>query len=148
MVVSVTRYWLCVTTEDNWRVVREKLVWGVAERFRNLVRRIKPGDKLAIYVTQTRRDDEVIPSRIVGIFEVASEVYRDSSRIFKAVKRETTFPYRVKLKPIKIFDPPVYFKDLIPRLKFLRGYKKWSGAVRAQMREIPEEDFRVIAGEA
>ena len=38
-----------------------------------------------------------------------------------------TFPWRVKIKPIKIFDKPIKFKPLIPKLKFITNKKKWSG---------------------
>jgi len=50
-----------------------------------------------------------------------------------------TYPYRVKIKPIKIFDEPVEFKPLIPKLSFIRNKDKWTGYVRLPMREIPEE---------
>ncbi len=58
-----------------------------------------------------------------------------------------TFPLRIKLKPVKIFDKPVKFKPLIPKLKFITNRKKWSGHLMGKaMREIPEEDYRLIAG--
>ena len=51
-------------------------------------------------------------SKIVAVYEVTSEVFRDSSRIFKAPKGmgNETFPLRIKLKPIKIFEKPIEFK--------------------------------------
>ena len=96
---------------------------------------------------QTRKGNEIIPSRIVGIFEAVSKAYRDSSRIFKSKSagRETIYPYRVKIKPIKIFDKPVEFKPLIPKLNFIKIKDKWTGYVRLPMREIPEEDYQLIA---
>lgn len=53
--------------------------------------------------------------------EVISEVSVDRSRIFKppARDRNETFPLRIKLKTIKIFEEPVDFKSLIPELKFI-----------------------------
>lgn len=140
-------YWLCITNEDNWKVIREKKVWGVPERHKNTVAKVKPGDKLLIYVKQENVNGEVKPSRIVGVYEAASEVYRDSTRIFKTPQGmgNETFPLRIKLKPVKIFDKPVEFKPLIPKLKFITNKKKWSGHLMGKaMREIPEEDFLLI----
>ena len=142
------RYWLCITTEDNWKVIKEKNVWGVPERHKNTIAKVKPGDKLLIYLKQEKIGDKVKPSRIVGVFEVISEPFKDSTRIFssKGLKsRSKSFPWRVKIKPIKIFDEPIKFKPLIPKLKFITNKKKWNGHLMGKaMREIPEEDFELI----
>jgi len=107
-------YWLCITNEDNWKVVKERNVWGVPKRHKNTIAKVKPGDKLLIYLKQERDKDEVKEPRIVAVYEASSEVFRDSSRIFKSPKGmgDETFPLRIKLKPIKIFDKPVEFKLL------------------------------------
>ncbi len=144
-------YWLCITNEDNWKVLKQKNVWGVPERHKNAIAKVKPGDKLLIYVKQEKVGDETKPSRIVAIYEAASEVFRDSSRIFKSPKRmgNETFPLRIKLKPIKIFDKPLDFKPLIPKLKFITNKQKWSGHLMGKaMREIPEEDYKLIVDSA
>jgi len=137
-------YWLCVTTEANWNVVKEKNVWGVGERFKSTIQKVKPGDKLIFYVMQTRKNKDVIPSRITGIFEAISEPYKDSTKIFKPYGTEQTFPYRVKLKPIKILEKPITFKNLVPKLNFIKNKQRWSGSLRRAMIEIPEKDYKTI----
>lgn len=140
-------YWLCITNEENWKVIRERNIWGVPERHKNTIARVKPGDKLAIYLKRERVKDKVVEPRIVAVYEAVSEIFRDSSRIFKTPKGmgNETFPLRIKLKPVKIFEKPVEFKPLIPKLKFITNKKKWSGHLMGKaMREIPEEDFKVI----
>ena len=144
-------YWFCITNEDNWKVIKQKNVWGVPERHKNTIAKVKPGDKLLIYVKQERDKDEVKEPRIVAVYEAASEVFRDSSRIFKTPKGmgNETFPLRIKLKPVKIFDKPIEFKPLIPKLKFITNKRKWSGhLIGKAMREIPEEDYRLIMNSA
>jgi len=42
------RYWLCVTNQENWEVMRGKNVWGVEERHRNSILKVKPGDRTEI----------------------------------------------------------------------------------------------------
>jgi predicted RNA-binding protein len=143
-------YWLCITTEENWKVIKEKNVWGVPERHKNTIAKVKPGDKLLIYVKQEKVGDETKPSRIVAVYEAASEVFKDSSKIFKTPKgmSNETFPLRIKLKPVEVFEKPVEFKPLIPKLKFITNKRKWSGHLMGKaMREIPEEDYRLIVGE-
>jgi len=140
-------YWLCITTEENWNVIKQENIWGVQEKHRNTISKVKLGDKCLIYVMSTVKDDELIPPRIMGIYEVASEVFKDSSRIFKPPKRDKneTFPLRIKLKPVRIFEKPIDFKSLIPKLKFITNKKKWTGHIQGKaMRTIPEEDYNLI----
>ena len=139
-------YWLCITTEENWNIIKEKNVWGVPQRHKNTITKVKPGDKCLIYVMSTKRYKEIIPPRIVAAYEVVSGVFEDRSRIFKSLPRKSEiYPYRIKLKPIKIFKKPLDFKSLIPELKFIKNKRKWTGHIQGKaMREIPEEDFRLI----
>lgn len=90
-------------------VIREKNIWGVPERHKNTITKVKPGHKFLIYVKQERVGGETRPSRIVGAYEVVSEPFKDSVRIFKTPKGmgNETFPWRVKIKSIKIFDKPI-----------------------------------------
>ena len=141
-------YWLCITNEENWKVIREKNIWGVPERHKNTIAKVKPGDKLLIYLKQERDKDEIKEPKIAAVYEAVSEVFKDSSRIFKTPKGmgNETFPLRIKLKPVKIFDKPVEFKPLIPKLKFITNKQKWSGHLMGKaMREIPEEDYYLIS---
>ena len=143
-------YWLCITTEENWKVIKEKNVWGVPERHKNTIAKVKPGDKLLIYLKQERDKEKVIEPRIAAVYEATSEVFKDSKRIFKSPPEmgNEVFPLRIKLKPVKIFSTPVDFKSLIPKLKFITNKQKWAGHLMGKaMREIPEEDYKLIVGE-
>ena len=139
-------YWLCITNEDNWEIIKEKQIWGVAERHKNTINKVKIGDKLLIYETQ-RSGKEFKPPYIRGVYEVVSEVYKDTSKIFNPIPKNPNekFPYRVKLKEIKVFEPPINFKDLIPKLDFITNKKKWNGHLMGKaMREIPESDYKTL----
>jgi predicted RNA-binding protein len=140
-------YWLCITNEENWNVVKGKNIWGVAQRHKNTILKVKNGDKLLMYLKQEKIGDELKESRISGIFEVQSNVFTSSTKIFKVPKgmKDEMFPLRIKLKPIEIFKQPVEFKPLIPQLKFITNKKKWFGSLMGRaMREISKEDFELI----
>ena len=139
-------FWLCITNEANWKVIREKNIWGVPERHKNTIIKVKPGDKLLIYLKQEKVNDEIKEPRIVAVYEVISEFLRIFSS--EGLKTNETFSYRIKAKPVKIFDKPIEFKSLIPKLKFITNKKKWTGHLMGKaMREIPEDDFRLIVGD-
>ena len=114
------------------------------KRHKNTIAKVKPGDKLLIYVKQERKDKQILEPKIVGIFEVVSEPYEDSKRIFKSPPHlNETYPLRIKIKPVKLGE--VDFKQLIPKLKLITNKKKWSGHLMGKaMREIPEEDYKLI----
>ncbi|MCK9317179.1 MAG: hypothetical protein M0P51_02260 [Methanoculleus sp.] len=52
-------------------------------------------------------------------------MYEDASRIFTSPANlgDEVFPLRINLKPIRVFEPPVAFKPLIPELKFITNKK-------------------------
>ena len=79
-------YWLCITNEENWKVIKQKNIWGVPDRHKNTIAKVKPRDKLLIYLKQERDRDTVKEPRIVAFYEAVSEVFKDSSRIFKSPK--------------------------------------------------------------
>lgn len=137
------RYWICVTTQDNWEIIKRKNVWGVTERAKNILSRVSVGDRLIFYVIQTRKDGEVIPSRLVGIFEVASKPYYDDKHVFKTYKGNI-FPHRIKIKPVKIFSKPIIFKDLVEKLSFIKNKRFWTVYFRRAMFEIPANDYGII----
>jgi len=133
----MVRYWLCVTNEENWRVVKKRLVWGVSGRYRAKMESVEIGDFLIFYVK---------PLRIGGIFVAASEPFTSTEKVFSSegFSEKEVFPYRVRLKPLIVPDKPVDFKPLIPKLKFITNKEMWTGHLRGAMRTIPEEDFNLI----
>ena len=137
MVINL--YWLCITTRENWEVIKDKNIWGVSERHKKTIMTVKIGDKLVFYVKQEVRGKEKLPPAIVGIYEVASEPYKDETEIFKG----GLFPWRIRIKPIK--TGYLEFKPLIPKLKFIKNKDAWTGYLMGRaMRQIPEEDYKLI----
>ena len=143
-------HWLAISNRDNSAVTIEQNIWGVAARHVNQIQKTAIGDTLLVYVGQQVIDRETtLPPALTGCFEIVSDVYEDTKRIFvsppKVGQGDEVFPLRVKLRPIEIFNPPVSFKPLIPKLVFITNKKQWSGHIRGQaMRMIPEEDYRYI----
>lgn len=136
--------WLCITNRDNWEVIKKNKIWGVPKRHEKIISRVKPGDKLVIYIKQEQKEKQILKPKIVGIYEVVSEPFNDSSRIFKSPpNRNETYPLRVKIKPLKLGE--IDFKSLVPKLKFITNKKRWSTHLFGKaMRKIPEEDCRLI----
>jgi len=126
------KYWLCITNEANWNVIRSKEVWGVSDRHKDKIAMTKEGDKFVFYVK---------PMRIGGIFEVISKPFREKNPIFEG----EIYPHRVKIKPIVISKRFLEFRPLIGKLHFITPKKKWGGHLQGKaMKPIPEEDFELM----
>ena len=116
-------YWLCITNE--WKGIKDKNIWGVPERHKSTIMKVESGDRF-IYLKQGAVNDETKPSRIVAIYEVMSEQFKDSTRVFKD---KEIFPWRVKIKPAK-------FRSLITKLKFIANKKKWMLHLRGKATDL------------
>lgn len=137
--------WIASGNRENWEVARKHNIWGVPKRSRSLHTRVKVGDTILMYARSEVHSKEVFPSVILGEFKV-TELFEDSQPLFIAPPQmgEEVFPYRFRLKPVKIFKTPIELKPLIPELGFVTNKMMWSGHFRQAMREIPEEDYQKI----
>jgi len=133
----MVNYWLCVTNEENWKVMKERKVWGVPKRDRRQIEGVKTEDILVFYV---------MPQTIAGIFKATSELFESDEKIFSWAEfgKYELFPYRVKIEPMVILEKGVQFKDLIQKLRFITYKKRWSVHLRRAMRTIPKEDYDLI----
>ncbi|MDN7024872.1 EVE domain-containing protein [Methanoculleus sp. FWC-SCC1] len=139
--------WLGFSSGQNARIILQKNVWGVPMRFFNWIVRTEIGDTLLIYVDQQGAGRAASPPTVAACFEIVSDVYRDTARIFPGPVNfgDGVLPYRVALRPIAVFDPPISLEPLIPKLSFVADKQQWSDYIRGQaMRAIPEDDFRMI----
>ncbi len=139
-------HWLASSNRDNAKILEKKHIWGVPKRNKTLMHRVKPGDTILVYVRRELEGDTTLPSAITGAYEVVAEPYIDHSRLFTTPPHmgDEVFPYRMKVRPIKVFPEPLEFKPLIPDLKFITNKTMWSGHLRQAMREIPAEDYQLI----
>jgi predicted RNA-binding protein len=139
--------WIASTNREYWEVIKKKNLWGVPKRNKNSIERSAPGDKILIFVRQENAGDTILPSAITAAYEITSKPFEDQSKVFKkppTMPGEEVLPYRVRLKPVKIFNEPLDFKTLIPKLEFITNKKQWTGHLRTAMRTIPEGDYEYI----
>jgi predicted RNA-binding protein len=137
-VKGLVNYWLCVTNEDNWNVIKKQKIWGVPEkRGKRQIEDVKLGDLLVFYI---------IPKRIGGIFKAISEPFESREKIFNWADfgREEIFPFRLKLEPVVVLEEPLPFDKLIRKLSFTKGLRRWSIVLRRAMFKIPAKDFVTI----
>lgn len=146
--VTLIENWLCILDRANFEVVIRERVWGVSSYYKNKLMKAKPEDICAFYlIGESSRDKPAI----AGIFEITSNPFIEFSEIFQSRRSHSKrsekelYPYRVRLSPIKIFEPELSFKELIPDLNFIKNKKRYAGhLVGKTMRVIPVGDMDFI----
>ena len=140
-------YWIYVTNSDNWAVTKKTNILGASTRHKNALSRVKKGDKCLVYEKGAGR----IEPKIVAQYEIASTVFEDSKKMFVTPPNtpDETFQLRLRLEPVRVFEPPIEFKPLIPRLSFLPNKIHWTGPIRGKaMVQIPQSDYDCIISDA
>ena len=104
-------FWMFIISNENWDIVKTSNIIGSNNR--NRVNSIREGDKIVVYV-------KLPLSSIMGVFEVIT-TFEENKKIFLG----DIFPYRIKMKPLKILNKPIKFITIVDELEFIRNKKHW-----------------------
>ncbi len=135
-------YWLVVTSPENFDLDREKLHFayqGLPHRFRNSVRKMQVGDKVVYYI-MTRQ-------RFGATATITGDFFEDNSKLW--TDDDEMWPSRRPSKPDIVLrdDELIDAKKLVPYLSFIEKKDRWGVYLQGSIRQIPEEDFRLIESE-
>ncbi len=105
-------------------------------------KKIKPGDRFICYLTKL--------SRWVGLFEITSDYFEESSPIF--YEKDDPFTVRFHVKPIVWLDfingIPIHNDSIWNELSFTSLLSKnsnaWTGRVRGSLTEIKQKDAKFL----
>jgi predicted RNA-binding protein len=143
-------FWLYITNLENWKITKQTDILGASAKHKTVLSRVKESDKCLIYVKREVIAGETIDSNIVAEYEIASTIFEDSKKMFVTPQDQLheTYPLRLRLELVRVFEPPIKFKPLIQSLSFLPNKTKWTGPIRGKaMVQIPESDYdRVVSG--
>jgi hypothetical protein len=134
-------YWLDLFTGTTWREFVDSGggVSGFRESRWNTVQKINPGDYLLCYLTGV--------SRFIGILEVVSEPYKDTTPIWK----DAVFPCRMQVETVIALTPEtaVSIHDLRDELSIFRDLKSphaWTGRLRGSPVKWKASDGEAVLG--
>lgn len=120
-------FWLCVTTEDNWRKCVTNKIWGTTDHYENTIKKAKVGDKLLFYV---------VGMKCGGIYSVSKEYFFETKRVWD----DDIYPHRIGISPEITPTEAVDVSNLY--YQYFPG--KPQGYFRRAMREIPEDEFDIF----
>lgn len=124
-----------MTRPEHWKEVRSRKIWGVDNRYKLTIRRLKPKvDLLIFYVTDIMA--------FMGVYDVVSEPYYDEIPIWSG----GIYPHRIKINPL--LEKSISIKELFDELLFITNRKKgrggWSDHLQFSMVSICDEDYKTI----
>lgn len=144
----MVKYWLCVTNPTNFEIVLHNEVWGIEDNGRIMGinergptpeifnRNVQIGDHLLFYI----KNNKIIR----GVYEVASNPYRDSTPKWP----DRIYPNRIKIREVNlgrtVHPISITRHGLIQNLNFIREPTRWHTYLQCSMRLIPQEDYRLI----
>jgi len=108
----------------------------------HLAARVKPGDKLICYMTKL--------SRLVGVLEVVSDSFQDTTPLF--YEEDDPFVIRFKVKPLVWLEKeksiPIREDIVWNKLSFTKDYpkvgSKWTGKLRSSLNKLDDEDGKLL----
>ncbi len=150
---KIMRYWCISTSPENWKICKEKCVWGMDARyFVTLEKFLKAGDKAVVYIHG---------GKFVAVIEFIGRYFYSKEDIgWTKGKKKSLFPYRIKFKIIhESKNPPqVSFSteiignkakwnkhNLIDDITFIADKSRtWNQYLQVSIIRITEEDFNTI----
>ena len=130
---------MVVTSPANFKCDREELHFrsqGLPLRFRNSLQKMNKGDKVVCYVMGLRR--------FGATATITGDYFEDGTRLW--TDNDELWPARRPSEPDIILDDDelVDAKKLVPNLAFIERKDHWGAYVQGSIRQIPEDDFRLI----
>lgn len=140
----MSKCWLCITTNENWNAIKAKEIWAVKESDQKKLDRLTIRDLLVFYVKQRSDNDNIVGPQIKAVFQVDSTPFHDSTKLLPDSIPRERFTYRVRIKPVIVAREGVDFKEIVPKIGFIKNKEKWFLYLQTAMRSIPKRDFDLL----
>jgi predicted RNA-binding protein len=140
--IQLVNHWLVVTSPANFSYDREVLKFamqGLPLRVRNSVQRMQIGDRIVYYIMGLQR--------FGATATITGEYTEDSTKMW--TDDDEMWPARRPSKPDIVLedDELIDAKRLVPHLSFIENKNNWGAHFQGSIRQIPEDDFRLIESE-
>ncbi len=141
----IAQYWMIVSSPENYRRTHEHgfSVQGIKSRHRRRAETMRSGDRLLFYVTGRMA--------FAATCTLTSGAFEEHSHIWRALRREEDYPWRVRMRPDYVLDGHdwVPAKELAYRLDYVRKWppEHWTLAFQGHLHLLAQKDFKLIEDE-
>jgi len=140
-----TGFWIIVGSPDNFQRTREQgfTVQGIKSRHRKKAELMKPGDKLAWYITGVKA--------FAGTATITSEYFESHDRVWSSgdpKKEAEDYPFRVRIEPDLILDDDGFVpaEPIARQMTYVRKWPEsnWTLAFQGNVHFIESSDYELI----
>lgn len=136
------QYWLIVISPENFRQEKEILGFktlGLPHRFRRIVMKMQPGDKVVYYIKSKLKFGAT--ATITGTY------YNDNNKLW--TNEDRLWSARCPSEPNFVLndDEMIDVKKFIKYFAFIQRKKSWGVYFQGSIRQISEEEFKLIEDE-
>jgi len=145
MTDTETKYWIVVSSVDNWHRTRERdfTIQGLKSRHRKKAEQMRPGDKILYYCTGVKS--------FAGVSTITSEYFESDEIIWVSGNKKRAgeeYPFRVKIEG-DLALPDADFVSAEPLARQMEYAKKWPAehwtlAFQGNVHLVPKGDYELI----
>ncbi len=138
-------HWMLVSGADNFERSRKQgfKLAGMKSRHYKKAERVRPGDKVLFYLTGIQK--------FGGTAEATSRFFEDHTPLWASKKAGEDYPYRFKIKPDIILEPPQFLPSdvMAQQMTYTKKWppQHWRLAFQGNVHVLPKEDFDLIRSE-
>ena len=132
-----TKYWIHKIDKSVLKQLNNQKILGAAKEHNKPIKSVESNDKIVLFSKLNIGGTEAI--RFIA-YTMVDEIYSDHKTLYDHYNSTK----KMKLKGIKYFTNPIMVKDLAKSLKFIKNEKRCYNSLRAEYKEIDEEDFKNI----
>ena len=138
-------YWIIVGSPDNFRRTRELgfTVQGIKSRHRKKAERMKPGDRIAWYLTGVKA--------FGGVATITSTYFESHDRIWQSsdpTKDAEVYPFRVRIAPDHVLAEGDWTpaEPVARQMTYVKKWPEgnWTLAFQGNVHSIDASDFEMI----
>ncbi|MFH0992146.1 MAG: EVE domain-containing protein [bacterium] len=135
-------FWLVVTSPENFKYDREHIgfkIQGLPYRYRNSVQKMQISDRVVYYIMTLQK--------FGATAIITGDYIEDHTKIW--IEDDEMWPARRSSDPEIVLqdDELIDAKKLVPNLSFIEKKEYWGSYFQGSIRQIPEEDFKLIESE-
>lgn len=132
-----SKYWIHKFDKKLLRQLNNKKILGAEHEKSKSLKKFEPNDKIILFSTLDIDKQKKI-SFIA--YTMVEDIFQDTETLYNHYNS----PKKLRLKGIKYFTDPVVARDIASELSFIKNQEKSAAYLKAEYKEISEEDFKKI----
>jgi predicted RNA-binding protein len=131
-------YWFLIASRQTWKYLRGKGEWAFTDKSMRKARTIREGDRGIVYLLS---EGAKSPSSLGGVIEFHGEITRISGTLLF----DEFYPNRMRVRTLRVSDPPEPFRSFVGRMSFIKKKDSWGIYMHGRaLFNLSREDYETL----